>query len=767
MKRIKLRPNTTWLTALAFLGAVSVTNCTPGPDQLSCLADPCIDGTCSNELPICIENTNVCSEAPAFYNAPKLQTSDLLEAVTVADMNGDSLDDLIVDHWYTIEIFLRTGNKTFAPPVEYPSRGNALVTADFNGDGAIDIATADGSDKTISIYPNNGDGTLAPAVQYASASSTGAIVAADFNGDGKTDIAVAHDKAADVGVFLNQGNGTFSAETAFATGDRPKSLTTIDINGDGHIDLVTVSSDDTLNRLMNDGSGAFLTRIDQAYSFGKYVASADVNLDGRPDLVVATAYFLSVFLNAGGGEFAPKIDYPGYVDKFILADLNGDGRADIVGDSHDLPACAVFLNICNGSFGPQTNYLSPTYAIGCVASELTDDGLVDLVGIANSSSAVYMFENRGQGRFMGTRTHKIDYSAGSMTSADLNGDSWEDVIVTRGGQLMVFLNDRNGGFSLRNDYPMFGSFTKSVAVDVDGDGDTDIAVANSPDYDDFITIFLNNGQGTFEDGIDYSTTYRATDMIAFDADGDGLIDMARVSAEFDDDKKSLVIATNVGGYFATSATYPLPADGTCVAAMDLNNDGLMDLVAGYAHWSGDLEGLRVFLNQGGGQFVAGNDYVIPGAPHICRAANMNGNGLVDLVIERETGPILMLMGTGNGKFFNVMEVPHSGPVGSMELVDMTGDGRLDIVLGDAYGESVEIIARSANGTFEPPMTYPLAHDYDPTGYDASALIAPADFNHDCKMDLAVVHPFTDDNIVLDMIPNVTTGPCVPQLSSAP
>ena len=188
--------------------------------------------------------------APAqtyFYGFANFATGRNSSALIAADFNGDGKIDLAVANFTdnTVSILLGKPDGTFATQVVYPT-GNApfaLVAADFNGDGKLDLATVNNPNGagSVSVLVGNGDGTFQSHVDYATGNHSTGIVAADFNRDGKIDLAVANDYSNSVSILLGNGDGMFQNQTQVSVGANPIQIQTADFNGDGKPDLITLS----------------------------------------------------------------------------------------------------------------------------------------------------------------------------------------------------------------------------------------------------------------------------------------------------------------------------------------------------------------------------------------------------------------------------------------------------------------------------------------------------------------------------------------------
>jgi hypothetical protein len=139
---------------------------------------------------------------------------------------------------------------SFLPPASYPVGTNpqAMVTADLNGDGKLDLVVANaGSDNRVSVLLGNGDGTFKPAVNYAVGAGPVSLAVGDFNGDGKLDVVTANYADNTASVLLGNGDGTFQPARSYAVGSRPDAVAVG--NFDGNLDIVTANADGGVSEL--------------------------------------------------------------------------------------------------------------------------------------------------------------------------------------------------------------------------------------------------------------------------------------------------------------------------------------------------------------------------------------------------------------------------------------------------------------------------------------------------------------------------------------
>jgi hypothetical protein len=280
-------------------------------------------------------------------------------SVTTGDFNGDGKLDLATANpigvsAHTVGVLLGFGDGSFQPTKEFATgtKPSSVTTGDFNGDGKLDLATANENSNNVSVLLGNGDGSFQPKKDFASLAGPISVTTGDFNGDGKLDLASANINSVSVGVLLGNGDGTFQAKKDFATGPSPFSVTAGDFNGDGKLDLATANADgDNVSVLLGNGDGSFQPKKDfMTGSFPLSVTAADFNGDGKLDLASANSgdntNTLSVLLGNGDGSFQPKSDFAtgSYPISVTTGDFNGDGKPDLASANNGNDTLSVLLN---------------------------------------------------------------------------------------------------------------------------------------------------------------------------------------------------------------------------------------------------------------------------------------------------------------------------------------------------------------------------------------------------------------------------------------
>jgi hypothetical protein len=245
-----------------------------------------------------------------------------------------------------------------------------VTTADINGDGKPDLICATWQNSAVWVFTNIGGGAFVFNARYyvgTSSSQIASVMAADVNGDGKVDLVTANQRDNALYVLTNNGNDGFVASASYTVSSPlriyPRSCIPMDVNGDGKVDLVCANSGtNTLLVLTNNGSGIFGSNA--TYTVGLYpywVIAADVNGDGKIDLVSASeGNTLSVLTNNGTGKFvlaaSPQVGNGGQAS-VTAADLNGDGHLDLISGNNSDSTISVLISVPTPVLKPSSGNL--------------------------------------------------------------------------------------------------------------------------------------------------------------------------------------------------------------------------------------------------------------------------------------------------------------------------------------------------------------------------------------------------------------------------
>lgn len=291
--------------------------------------------------------------------------------VALGDANSDGKPDIFVAQHdsYDVVILIGDGRGGFKPasaPIVAATgprpHTHDISAADINGDGRIDILTTNSNDNTVSALLGDGRGgfTQAPGSPFrAGRHPYDVVTPSDINNDGKVDLVTPNLRGNAIMVMLGDGKGGFaeSAGAPFAVQTRPGYVAVGDLNRDGKQDLVATHDDYPIVAvLLGDGLGGFKPTAESPLkpSFAVWgVAIGDVNGDGTNDLVCGSQMDdgIAILLGDGRGGFtesttpAPR---GGKISNYVaLADVNKDGKQDIVATSYGSGEVTIFLNTTN------------------------------------------------------------------------------------------------------------------------------------------------------------------------------------------------------------------------------------------------------------------------------------------------------------------------------------------------------------------------------------------------------------------------------------
>ena len=319
----------------------------------------------------------------------------------------------------------------------------------------------------------------------------------DMNHDGKLDIVSANLLDNSISVHLGDGHGGFAAAITAPTSGKPQDAVTGDVNGDGHVDVVTVhgNNSDGFSVLLGNGAGGLgaATYLATGLYFSNDIALADIDNDGDLDALIAgrqttTQSVVQVWRNVGGNftldatyTAIPTADRP---NALSLADMNGDGRVDVVVGQLDSSQASVLLNTGTGAFGPASTYATGgIYPNDVATGDLNGDGRADVVTANSQSGNVSVMLNNGAGGLLPPTVYSAGSSAPAAVSlADVDGDGDRDIVVANSADntLSVLLNNGSGGFGPASTFAVGGSGPSAVMLgDVDGDGRLDVITANT------------------------------------------------------------------------------------------------------------------------------------------------------------------------------------------------------------------------------------------------------------------------------------------------
>ena len=330
---------------------------------------------------------------------------------------------------------------------------NALTLADLNGDGKLDLLAAHEDLSLVSYYRGTGTGDFIFTTAFDVSGQDGGLATGDFDGDGHLDLAVTNPAQATVDVLLGVGDGTLHPPRRYATGTGPSSISVSDFNRDGRLDLVTNNQEaGTVSVLLGLGDGTFGPRHDARVGFRpNAMAIGDFNLDGRPDVALAGVVndviqgVLTVLPGLGDGSFGDGMatHFTGYPFTLVSGDWDQDGRTDLALTNISGPGTVqTFRGHGDGSFDPGLVVVNAdplSVLFNMVAGDMDGDGNLDLVVSDIQFARLILARGDGHGSF-GTPTFLRNRYAAGLAIGDVNQDGRPDLAGSGPLRVDVFMN---------------------------------------------------------------------------------------------------------------------------------------------------------------------------------------------------------------------------------------------------------------------------------------------------------------------------------------
>jgi hypothetical protein len=281
-----------------------------------------------------------------------------------------------------------------------------------------------------------------------------------------------------------------------------------------------------------------------------------------------------------------------------------------------------------------------------------------------------------------------------FVSSDLDGDGDPDVAVInqQGDSVTVLLGEPGGLLSVGQTLATGDGPVSMVAADVDGDGDTDLLVASFAD--DQVSLLANNGDATFSPRVVVDTVRNLGRIALADFDNDGDPDLAMQG------RNEVLVSENIAGRFERRTVLPIDGFPRDVSAADLDGDGLADLIMGTDGLARVYGGLGAFAFGEATVYDAGG----LGGPYArassWSAVDVNGDGLIDLVSpEWEWNEVVVLPGLDGGGFGHPVRSAVGTGAGALAIADFDLDGNADVAVADSGARVVPVLLGRADASF--------------------------------------------------------------------
>ncbi|PQA59658.1 T9SS type A sorting domain-containing protein [Siphonobacter curvatus] len=681
------------------------------------------------------------------YTSIPLQANPV--TLGTGDFNGDGKPDVVTGNYSNestdtdnlrIAILLNTGFGQFASPVFYPVTGepNAIVVTDLNQDAKPDLVVSLSYGR-VTILLGKGDGTFQTPFEVTSDYLTAqSLATGDFNNDGKTDIIFSnYYSTPHMTLLLGDGSGKFSEPIRFDVGQEIQKISVGDLNGDHKPDLLAISID-KLYTVLGNGNGTF--QSPKTYTVPYDVRSIDVkdfNQDGKADILVSSNYYLLqkepflLFLGDGNGGMSTPVSLPffGGVKSTEVADFNGDGSLDICASTGN--QMGVLLNRGNGTFEFSSFLSTPAYSRALTAGDFNGDGALDILSSYRSNLSVHL--GNGKGNF-GTIAHYplAGENPLSVATGDLNEDGTPDIVTADSylNTISVLNSNAYGSYSPPVTYKFTGRLSAVTIGDFNRDGHLDLAATDigttfGISYADRVNVFMGKGNGTFDTHVRYFVDKSPSSIIAIDLNKDGILDLVTTNAV---GNNVAVLVGNPDGTFQQTQYFAVGSSPSQVKAFDVNKDGLLDLLV----VNRASKSVSVLMGMGDRQFAPAVNYSIDAMPRGLTLTDVNQDGFIDVVTSNETGTSLsVLLGTSQGGFSTGIAIATLENTYAITTTDANFDGKEDLLVTHHGSNTISLLLAQGNGSFAVPVQYVVRN--------SPRSIALEDFDKDGRKDVIVAN----------------------------
>jgi len=631
--------------------------------------------------------------------------ASLPTAIISGDFNNDGMLDVVVTGFDGYDFFAGNGRGAFRPPIG-TSNGlfSQTVAADFNGDGNLDLASIDSPEitTTVTVSLGNGDGTFQPGIAYSLPTAPSSLAVGDFNNDGIPDLALSN--GATISVLLGRGDGTFRPVINSPANGSILGIAAGDLNGDGNLDLATLDASGTgpcMQVFIGNGRGSFSlgSSVPVNYNLLPVIAIGDLRNNGILDVVAVTGDETLVFVGNGNGTFLPAVTYPiPDGDSIAIADVNRDGKLDLLVGDYYTDGVSVLLGNGDGTFQAASLAGAGVLVQGVAAGDFNGDGIADFVTANGGSDSITVFLGDKHARF--NAPNIAVSSANAIAAADFNGDGNLDFAVSNiifgvdTSQVFLYLGDRKGGFH-QSDVVTVPDSGWLISGDFNRDGKADLVTLG----DKSISVLLGNGRGQLGPPRGFPVATGGGTGLAADFNRDGKLDLA-IAATYGN--QLAIMLGNGDGTFQAPVLIPIPGQPHGILSGDVNGDGIADLVVTCQN----TNEVAVLLGKGDGSFQSPVYYPTGEYPQYVAIGDVNGDGKTDLAVSNTySNDITLLLGNGDGTFqtgFSLLACPYGCFPRAIEILDLNGDGKMDLAVAAQETDALAVLLGNGDGTFFTP-----------------------------------------------------------------
>jgi IPT/TIG domain/FG-GAP-like repeat/FG-GAP repeat len=749
-------------------------------------------------------NTSAASNIVRFGTAKAEVVTASPSTLTVKVPNGSTFDKISVtnngltgksDQPFSTRF--EGGNginaNSFSQKTDFASAANpdGIAVGDLNNDGKPDLAVANPTNNTVSLFINSvttmGIPAYAPHAELTTGISPRDIAIDDFDNDGNLDIVVSNSGAASVSVFRNQGSGTFNTKLDFAAGTGAQAIATGDVDADGRMDIVVVNKTaGTVSVLINtttDSNIAFAAHSDFTVGISPAgVAIGDLNRDGRPEIAVTNSgsNTVSVFTNKsipGTLSLGLRVDHTtGTTPAGVaITKVNDNSQAVMIVVNKGGASVTIYQAFNQFGlytyFGTKTNLTTMASPESVIVNDLDGDGKVDLA--INGSGGVSVLRNISPNSFTPTFEAKDDFTAGTgvtdLVIADLDKDGFPDIATANGGSGNVSVL-HNTIFNIASFAPLSGgtgttvtikgnSFTGATAVSFGGTAASSFTVVSST----VITAVVGAGAGGVVsvttplgtitlDGFLFTNAPVITSITPLSGPTGTVVTIA--GERFGATPEANVVRFGAVDAEITAAT---SSQLTVKVPVGATYDPITVTTNKYSTQSKLPFNVKFAgpVNYTVNSFAAGVDFAAGVTPEGIAMGDFDDNGKPDVVVANlGSNNVSVFENTSSvqtialAKFFDIET--GNGPVGVV-VADLDGDGKQDIATANSESSNVSVIR---NASVSGSISFQTKVDYT-TATNPQA-IALGDFDLDGRPDLVTAN-FTNSGSISILRNTSTVG----------
>jgi hypothetical protein len=622
-----------------------------------------------------------------------------------------------------------------------------IVTADFDGNGWLDLAHANTGRNTVTVLLNHTGGSNGFTRAYDVPVGTGPfdIATGDFDRDGVPDLAVANADNNTITVLIGKRGGGIASSSTISAPGNPRGLVIADMNGDGWLDIAYTRYQQRQFVILFM-TGASAAGVSYTAATGgpqpQGIIAADFNRDGRVDLAMAsvsttglTVYYAgplhSINEPVSPGSYFVSTD-AGPLNVLTSGDFNRDGWPDIAAASSDNSRVAIFLGGASG-FHFSATYPTGASPRGIATADVNQDGTLDVITANRNGNTVSVLLGRhsAPGTFDSAIDVASDRGSRGVAVGDFNNDGLIDLAT--GNELASTVTVLTNSISLvqpasafdRISIPAPGSDAGVSIADFNRNGKPDLLWNDRIVVDGVTTKMLPDG-GVY------------TRTAIGDFNRDGRLDVVLIDLNVD--KVEVMKGDGTGGMTVMTELPGLVP--SYVQTADFNGDGATDIVIGGFQRPCDdpaaCNQISIFMSDGAGGFRLASHREINGA--LTQVVDVDGDGKLDIVALRmdfdNPSQAIVLYGDGGGGITRQDTIDLAQSEVSLQVIDVNHDGRNDLVGGgieSGHNVIFTMLGRPSGG-FDPPTSSPESNV--PAFPSFPEYITLGDINEDGNVDLA-------------------------------